>query len=85
MDWETLWETNFSLDYDRLTKNQMEETKMLIKHLGLTWEEDCIKPEENKRAVSTASKMQVRRPVYTGSSENWRAYESFLNGVFDNL
>ena len=84
--WEnTLGKRIFSLDYDRLTNNQMEETKMLIKHLGLTWEEDCIKPEENKRAVSTASKMQVRRPVYTGSSENWRAYESFLNGVFDNL
>lgn len=73
------------VDYDDLTNNQVERTKDLIKHLGLPWEESCLRPEENRRAVSTASSNQVRKPVYKGSSKKWQAYEPFLGGVFDRL
>ena len=75
----------YSLDYERLTQDQEQETKQLIKYLGLTWENRCLSPQENKRSVMTASQQQVRKRVYKGSSKAWRKYKSYLIGAFDEL
>ena len=75
----------YNLNYEELTTNQENETKNLIKHLDLNWEEACLSPHLNKRSVRTASQQQVRQKVYKGSSEAWRKYEPYLNGAFDNL
>ena len=75
----------YSLDYERLTQDQEQETKQLIKYLGLTWENRCLSPQENKRSVMTASQQQVRKKVYKGSSKAWRKYKSYLIGAFDDL
>ena len=75
----------YSLDYERLTQDQEQETKKLIKYLGLTWENRCLSPQENKRSVMTASQQQVRKRVYKGSSKAWEKYKSYLIGAFDNL
>ena len=75
----------YNLEYEKLTVNQEEETKKLIKYLELSWEKSCLSPHKNKRSVRTASQQQVRQKVYTGSSEAWRKYEPYLNGAFDNL
>jgi hypothetical protein len=37
------------------------------------------------RSVKTASQQQVRRKVYTGSSEAWRKFLPFLKNSFDDL
>ena len=75
----------YSLDYEKLTQDQEQETKQLIKYLGLTWENRCLSPQENKRSVMTASQQQVRKRVYKGSSKAWRKYKSYLIGAFDDL
>ena len=75
----------YSLDYEKLTQDQEQETKQLIKYLGLTWENRCLSPQENKRSVMTASQQQVRKRVYKGSSKAWRKYKSYLIGAFDEL
>ena len=75
----------YSLDYERLTQDQEQETKKLIKYLGLTWENRCLSPQENKRSVMTASQQQVRKRVYKGSSKAWEKYKSYLIGAFDDL
>jgi len=75
----------YNLDYDKLTENQEQETRCLIEHLGLYWDEACLAPQNNKRYVRTASQQQVRKKVYKGSSQAWRKYEPFLDGVFDEL
>ena len=75
----------YNLDYDKLTEDQEPETRRLIKHLGLNWEDACLAPQNNKRSVKTASQQQVRQKVYKGSSPAWRKYEPFLDGVFDEL
>ena len=75
----------YNLDYELLTINQEDETKKLIQHLGLDWENKCLSPQNNRMSVATASNMQVRQAVYQGSSEQWKKYEPFLNGVFDGL
>ena len=84
--WEEKYKSQiYNLNYEKLTENQGEETKKLIKHLGLEWEDVCLAPQDNKRVVYTASKMQVKKKIYTGSSDKWKKFEPFLNGVFDHL
>ena len=58
----------YDLDYDKLTLDQKQETKRLISHLGLDWQEACLSRQKNKRAVKTASNQQIRQKVYKGSS-----------------
>ena len=75
----------YNLNYENLTTDQDVETRNLIRHLNLEWEDACLSPQDNKRAVRTASQQQVRKKVYQGSSQQWRKYEPFLNGAFDGL
>ena len=75
----------YDLDYDGLTENQEEETRELIDHLGLEWDDACLSPQDNTRGVATASAAQVRQKVYQGSSEKWKRYQPFLNSALDHL
>ena len=84
------WDQQYSdqiyhLDYDKLTLEQEPETRKLIEYLELDWEDNCLSPQDNKRSVRTASQQQVRQKVYTGSSQAWRKFEQFLDGIFDQL
>ncbi len=75
----------YNLDYDRLTNEQEIETKKLINHLGIGWEESCLSPQKNKRSVQTASQAQVRKGIYKGSSNDWKSYEKFIGRAFESL
>jgi tetratricopeptide (TPR) repeat protein len=75
----------FHLDYEKLVINQENTIRDLIHYLNLDWEDACLHPQKNTRSVKTASNTQIRRPIYRGSSEQWKNYKPFLNGVFDNL
>ena len=81
----TLSDRIYQLDYEQLTVNQEGETRQLIDHLRLDWDEKCLSPQNNARSVATASNVQVRKKVYKGSSEQWKKYLPFLNGAFDCL
>ena len=84
--WQTSYHNRiYNVNYETLTNDQEKETKQLIKHLGLTWEEACLAPQDNKRSVRTASQQQVRQKIYKGSSDVWKRYKPYLNGVFDDL
>ena len=84
--WDQLYgDQIYHLDYDRLTDEQEPETRKLIEHLELGWEDACLSPQENKRSVGTALQQQVREKVYTGSSQVWRKFEPYLNEAFKAL
>lgn len=72
-------------DYEKLAKHQASYTRSIINKLALPWDENCLYPEQNNRAVATASAMQIRRPIYKRSSQNWMAYEKLIGEVFDDL
>ena len=75
----------YEIDYEALTLNHNDEIKKLINHLNINWEEKCLFPEKNKRNVSTASNIQIRKKIYKGSSQKWKKYKPFLNGALDCL
>ena len=69
----------YELNYEQLTEAQELQTRELVAYLGIAWEETCLEPEKNKRAVQTASNQQIRQEVYQGSSTQWRRYEPLLD------
>jgi tetratricopeptide (TPR) repeat protein len=75
----------YEVDYDKLVLSQEKETKKMVRYLGLNWQKSLLFPEKNNRSVRTASQQQVRQKVYKGSSQQWRKFEPYLDGVFDGL
>lgn len=75
----------YDLNYERLTENQEDETRLLLEYCDLPWEDAALEFQKNKRAVRTASNTQVRKKMYTGSSDAWRKYETYLQPLIAGL
>jgi hypothetical protein len=66
------------VEYEELTREPEPVIRRVIAGCGLPWEDACLHPERNPRAVKTPSKWQTRQPIYRGSVERWRRYEPWL-------
>ena len=75
----------YDLNYENLTTNQEKETRKLLKYCELEWDENCLQFHKNKRAVKTASSLQVRKKIYKKSSDAWKKYESHLEPLITPL
>ena len=75
----------YDVCYEDLTANQEQETKKLLEYCELDWDENCLNFHKNKRAVKTASSLQVRDKMYQGSSEAWKKYEAHIQPLIDGL
>ena len=71
--------------YENIVENQEEETKNLLEFCNLSFEENCLKFYETKRAVKTASSEQVRQPIYKKSINHWKNFEPFLEELKKSL
>ena len=76
--WNTLYDIH-TVQYEALVLRQADETRKLIKYVGLDWEEKCLYPHKNNRIVNTYSAEQVKKPVYKGSNEAWKKFERYIN------
>lgn len=84
--WQRLFgDRIFRLDYERLTAEPEPVMRDLLGHLGLDWQEACLAPQDNRRAVYTSSATQVRRSVYADSSRDWARYADRIGRAFDPL
>jgi tetratricopeptide (TPR) repeat protein len=72
------------VDYEDLVSSPEPAIRRIIDGCGLPWDDACLRPDENRSAVNTPSRWQVRQPMYTTSSEKWRRYEPWL-GAFREL
>jgi hypothetical protein len=75
----------YDLCYEDLTTNQEEETRKLLEYCELGWDENCLNFHTSRRAVKTASALQVRQKMYQGSSEAWKKYEAYLEPLIKAL
>jgi len=75
----------YDISYEDLTANQEQETKKLLRYCELDWDENCMNFHANKRAVKTASSLQVKEKMYQGSSEAWKRYEEHLKPLIKAL
>jgi hypothetical protein len=78
--WESLWPGRvLQLSYEALVADQETQTRRLLDHCGLAWDDACLSFHENKAAVATPSAAQVRRPINADSVDKWRAYAEVLS------
>ena len=66
------------VDYEELTSTPEPVIRQMIAACGLAWNDSCLRPESNPRAVKTPSKWQTRQPIYRSSVARWRRYEPWL-------
>jgi tetratricopeptide (TPR) repeat protein len=66
------------VDYEDLTGAPEPAIRRLIAACGLAWDDRCLRPERNPRAVKTPSKWQTRQPINRSSVERWRRYGPWL-------
>jgi tetratricopeptide (TPR) repeat protein len=66
------------VDYEELTRTPEPVIRRIIAGCGLAWDDACLRPESNPRAVRTPSKWQARQPIYRNSVARWRRYEPWL-------
>lgn len=64
--------------YESLVANTETEVRRMLDYCGLHFEEACLAFHETRRAVSTASSEQVRKPIYTEGLEHWKHYALWL-------
>ncbi|MEE8459661.1 MAG: sulfotransferase, partial [Phycisphaerales bacterium] len=62
-----LGERILEIDYEGLIEDQEGVSRRLIEHLGLGWDDRCLRFYETNRAVTTLSHEQVDKPIYRSS------------------
>lgn len=75
----------FNLDYDKLVASHEDVITDLYSFLGLELTNSAFTPEKNKNPVKTVSSVQVKQPIYAGSSAKWLRYQSLLGKNFSEL
>ena len=84
------WDARFGAaiyrqSYITLTEDQAGQTRALSDWLGLPWDPAMLDFHKTGRPVDTASALQVRKEIYQGSSEDWRAYAHGLDPMLNAL
>jgi len=85
--WEQVLPKNafYTVRYEALVDDPETESRALLDHCGLEWDDACLSFHTAKRRVRTASVTQVRSPVYQSSIQKWRHYESHLGPLLSVL
>lgn len=66
------------IQYENLITDTEIQTRRLLEFCGLPWDDRCLRFNETRRAVKTASLAQVRQPIYTSSKGRWQHYREYL-------
>jgi hypothetical protein len=64
--------------YEDLVADPAGQTRRMLEFLELPWDDQCLKYHQNKRHVATASREQVRQPIYSSSLGRWKHYEKHI-------
>ena len=73
------------VQYEDMVRDTEDTIRKILNHIGVDFEDACLRFFENKRAVKTASSEQVRQPIYTKSVGRWRTVSDQLKPLIDSL
>ncbi len=71
--------------YEDIVHDQEQQTRRLLEFCNLSWHEGCLDFHRNEAPVSTASSVQVRQPLYSGSIGRWKRYGNELDQLKSDL
>ncbi len=77
--------TLITINYEVMVADFENQAKKIISHIGLDWNDQCLRFYELDRNVKTASLIQVRKPVYNTSVGRWKKYEDYLKPLITEL
>lgn len=84
--WESVLDVPIlNVGYEALVKDVEGHTRQMLEFLRLDWDERCLRFHENRRYVATASRSQVRRPIYQSSVGRWKHYQKHLAALLREL
>jgi len=85
--WRTVLPPNAMLDvsYELMVGNLEQQTRRLLDYCDLSWNDRCLDFHTSTRPITTASAVQVRRPLYRTSIKRWHRYREHLRPLFDEL
>jgi len=74
----TLPDSLMEVRYEDMLDDLEGTSRKVLNFIGLPWDDKCLEFYNTRRTVMTASKTQVRQPIYKDAREHWRNYESHL-------
>ena len=74
-----------TLQHEVLVRNPEETIRALLEHVGVAFEDNCLRFHQTERAVRTASSEQVRQPITAKGVGTWRKVETHLEPLRDSL
>jgi hypothetical protein len=73
------------VQYEDMVRDQEGQSRRMLEHLGLDWEDRVLRFYETERAINTASSEQVRQPIYTKALNFWKNYEGHIGEMIGIL
>jgi tetratricopeptide (TPR) repeat protein len=73
------------VSYEDVVFDLEGQAKRIVDFCGLPWNEKCLSFHQTERIVRTASKSQVREPIYSRSVGRWTALGPMLDDLFKAL
>jgi hypothetical protein len=85
--WQSALPPGLMLDlhYEDVVADLEGQTRRILDFCDLDWDPRCLDFHQTERPVRTASKAQVRQPLYKSSIKRWRAYRPFLGPLLSAL
>ncbi|MDE2403136.1 MAG: sulfotransferase [Sphingomonadales bacterium] len=67
--------------YEDVVADQAGQTRRILEHCGLDWDDACLSFHANAAPVSTPSAAQVRQPIYGDAVARWKRHAAVLEPV----
>jgi tetratricopeptide (TPR) repeat protein len=73
------------VEYEQLVQNFPSEARRVVEFCGLSWTDACLAFHQTERSVQTASKHQVRKPLYGSSVGRARRFGALADELRQEL
>jgi Flp pilus assembly protein TadD len=84
--WQAVLEDRLlRVQYERLVLDPEATIRRLLAHCRLPWDDACLAFHTQLRPVTTASAVQIRKPLYSSSVGKWRHYRTHLKPLQEAL
>ena len=84
--WKNLFPSRiYTFDYEKFVSNPITYGPNLFNFLDLDWSPSYLEVSRSTTRVTTASQLQVKEKIYSGSSEQWKNFILRIGTKFSGL
>lgn len=75
----------YTCHYEKIVSDKEVEIENLFSYLNLHLENACLLPHKNQSVIKTASALQARKEIYSGSNFSWQKFKLYTANSFKML